>query len=394
MLRKLLGFVLAITVISFIAPSFVSATGNMKIGPIKVDPYISGKATYTTNVFATSGAREDDYIITYTPGVTLKLPFRRHLLYIDYNIVDKNYEDFSDEDTTSQNGYGMLDLKVGSKLNVILSDTYTKGHEPRGASATGSIEKFKSNTMEARIRHALVDTSSVEFAYSGTELSYETAVNDFRERDEDTLSFGLYFKVLPKTSLFVEYARKDVNYEVVEPILGVFLDSRTDFMQMGVKWDATGKSTGILKVGYAWKDYDDDLLGEYNTWVGSLEGIHNIDKDTSLTLRASRSLNETSLSGTRFTTITGAYGELRHKFFKRYSLAAKGSKAEVKFSDPLLVPTELRIDNMSTVGADFVYKMQKDVTLTLDYEYSKRNSNEDVNDYRQNLYSVTASFKF
>ena len=394
MIKKLLGLVLAVSVISFIAPSFVSAAGNIKAGPVKVHPYITADTAYTTNAFSTAGNRVDDYITTYTPGVSLELPFRKHSLYLDYNVVDKNYKDFSDEDTTDQNGYGILNLNVGSRLKVSISDTYTKGHEPRGSSATGAIEKFKKNTIEGRLIHALVDISSIEFAYSGTEWDFETAANDFRERDEQTFSTALYFKVLPKTSLFIEYARQDIGYDVVEPILGVFLDSKTDFTQVGLKWDATGKSTGILKAGYSWRDYDDKTLDEHNTWVGSLEGIHNFDKYTTLTLQAARKLDETSLSGTRFTTSAGGFGELKHIFYRKFSLAARGSRTEVEFSDPLASPTQKRVDKVGTVGAGFVYEMQDYLTLALNYDHTKRNSNENANDYIDNLYSVTASFKF
>ena len=393
MIKKLLGLVLAVSVISFIAPSFVSAAGNIKAGPVKVHPYITADTAYTTNAFSTAGNRVDDYITTYTPGLSLELPFRRHSLFLDYNIVDKNYKDFSDEDTTSRNAYGLLNLKVGSRLDVSISDTYIKGHEPRGSSATGSIEEFKNNIVDARIKHALVDVSSIEFGYSGSSWSFDTAANDFRERDENTLSVAIYLKVLPKTSVFVEYALKDVDYEVIEPILGVTLDNETDFAQVGIKWDATGKSTGILKAGYSWRDYDDKTLGEHNTWVGSLEGVHNFDKYTTLTLTAARTLDETSLSGTRFTTSTGAFGELKHKFYRKFSLAARGSRTEVDFSDPLAT-VEKRIDRVGTVGAGFGYDMQDSLTFALNYDHTKRNSNETAKDSIDNLYSVTANFKF
>ena len=69
-------------------------------------------------------------------------------------------------------------------------------------------------------------------------------------RDNDTLSslLGLRARVMPKTTLLVDYEYTDTNYKT-DLVKGGTADTQDNRILAGVSWENTAQTTGKLRLG-------------------------------------------------------------------------------------------------------------------------------------------------
>lgn len=367
-------------------PIVAMAEGNLHAGPLEFHPYVSAREAYSNNVYATPDSKRRDWYTATTLGLKLDLPFREHKAEVGYNAVLTRYAQYDAENTTDHNAHGLLDFKIGSLIGLKLTEAYSKGHEPRGASSTGFIERYKTTDAAASLTYQLVDISKVRFDYSQTTWDFRNS--EFRNRHEDTMSGYVYLKFLPKTSGFVEYDHTYVDYNDRH----VSQNSEVDGGSLGLTWDITDSSGGTVKAGYQRKNFAVKTMKDYGTWTASVDMNHDFTDYTALTLAASRKLNETTLRGSRYILSTGASAELRHVFLTKFTGLLHGTYGKDKFSDIVEGAEGVRKDVSATYGAGVNYQMQDWLGAGLDYNHKHRNSNENANDFDENTYSISLNF--
>ncbi|MBA4373830.1 MAG: hypothetical protein C0402_13340 [Thermodesulfovibrio sp.] len=363
-------------------------TGPLKLGPVEVHPYVSIKETYSDNIFSTSTNKEHDFIMVLNPGIYLQLPVRNHTLSLAANTSLTRYAKFSSENTDDYFVNGTANFMFGSQINLKASDTFIKGHEPRGSSSSGTIEKFDSNTAAASLTYLLADVSKIQLDYSRTDWDFKTST--FRSRSEDLISAYLYYRLMPKTSAFIQYNYKSVRFD--DRTVG--LDNKMQAALIGLSWDITGKSRGSLAGGFLRKNFNDSSKDDLKTWTASADITHNFSDYTSLKLIGKREVNEASLLGTRYYITTGLYGEVTHKFLQRLALVAKASYGQDKYSDIIPGDTQLRKDNTLTAGMGLRYIMRRWLEFVLEYNYRNKDSNIDIYSAKENTVTLMMNASF
>jgi hypothetical protein len=78
--------------------------------------------------------------------------------------------------------------------------------------------------------------------YANYFVDYTAFRNGFRDRNDNTVSAYVFYRVRPRTSLFYEYEFVDVGYSD-----NVLSDSAEHHSFLGVQWDVTAKSKGSVK---------------------------------------------------------------------------------------------------------------------------------------------------
>ena len=374
---------LVLLLVMFI-PAPARGAGNLHIGPLEIHPYVSVRESYNDNIYATANERKADSITTTIPGLRLDLLFRTHELVLDYNAVSTNHATYTADDTTDQNARGLLDLRLGSQFGLSLSDFYTENHEPRGSSSTGFIEKYINNAAAASASYQLADVSKVEIGYTRNTWDFKTS--KFRDREENMTSVYLYYQLLPKTSAFIAYDHKIVDFNSIS---SQDLNNDVDNESLGITWAITEKSKGTIKVGYLQKNFTKSSKTDYTTWTTSVDLNHELSDYTSLTLISQRMVNEANFQGINYLVSTGAYAELRHKFIKKLTAVVKGSLGTDDFSDAVPPETKKRQDLTTMGGMGLKYLIQDWLEAVIDYSHTNRNSNLDANDYWGNSYMFT-----
>jgi hypothetical protein len=367
-------------------PTTALAAGNLHYGPLEIHPFISIKETYDDNIFAVANNTTSDWITTITPGLKLDLPFRRHLLSAEYSAVISSYGRYSSEDTTDQNVKLLADLKLGSYMGLIFSDTYNKGHEPRASSTSGQIEKFEKNAPTLTAAYQLADRSKLEVDYTRTTWNF--MLSDYRSRKEDNVSAYLYYRFMPKTSAFIEYDWRNISYD--QKLNG--LDSLVNSGFLGLAWEMTALTKGTVKIGYLNKKFDDSTKDAYGTWGASADIRHAFSNDALLKIVALREVNESSALGANYYVTTGIFAEYTHKLTYKISAVGRASYGVDDYSNAIAPYTDARNDKTFLGGAGLKYQMREWVGFDLDYFYRNRKSNISVNDLTDNTISLTVNF--
>ena len=375
-------------VISFFTFGNAGAAGNIRIGQMEIHPYLSLKEVFSDNIYSTSTLEKSDSITVTTPGVKLHWPFGMHKFEAEYYVVDSRYDRYRGENTTNHHAKGLLGLQFGSYFSLTGSGAFDKGQEPRSSSASGFIEVYRTNTASVTAAYQLATRSKVQLDYSKTTWNFMTS--NFRDRDEGIMAGYLYYRFLPKTSAFIEYERKAVDFvEATTP-----LDNSMGSLLFGLAWEMTGRSKGTVKFGRTSKDFENSEVKDFSVWSWSVDLNHKFSERTSLTVVGQRQVNETNAYGTAYYITTGAYGELSHGFMSKMALLLRGSYGTDRFSNAVFPETLTREDKTRMLGTGLRYTMKDWLEFGVDYNRKNRDSNINVNDYHETQYVISANMMF
>jgi len=355
------------------------------LGPVEVHPFLSLQETYSDNIYLVPDNKKYDFITTIIPGMQLKLPIRRHALFLTGTTTLNRYADHSSENTTDWNLSGAGDFNFGSRINLKVSDSYLSGHEPRSQSAISSIEKFKNNNAAASFTYILADISKLQLDYVNDDWKFKNST--FRSRDENIVSAYAYYRVMPKTSLFAEYEFKNVYF--TDKAGGRDLDNDVHSALLGVTWELTAQSKGTVKGGYLYKKFDDTTQKNFSTFAGSADVSHHFSDYNAVKLVGARAVNESSLLGTRYSVSTGLTLELTHKLNDRFSVGLNDSLSNEVFSDIAPGDSVKRSDQVSQISVRAMYSFRRWLESTLEYYLRHKNSNIDLYDSTENNVSLT-----
>ncbi len=105
----------------------------------------------------------------------------------------------------------------------------------------------------------------VKLNLNALSLRQQTRRDLLRQRDRDRMNAGLtfFYRVMPKTSLLLEFVRGNIEY-LYDPRNEQNLDSVEQRYLFGVTWDITGMTTGTVKIGSAEKDFKTGSRQRFN----------------------------------------------------------------------------------------------------------------------------------
>ena len=384
MMRRAVPLVLLL--VGIVMADRAEAIGNIHMGKLEIDPYVSVKEIWTDNVYFTPTDELRDRITRLVPGVKLLFPFGMHSIEAEYYGVSDRYNTYRGEDTTDQFGRGVVDLAFGSNFGLMISDWYRKDHEGRGESATGFIEVYRANTPKASAFYQLAGRSKVQVDYSRT--SFNFMISNFRDRDEELVAGYLYYRFFSKTSVFIEYDHQSADYTYPQYSPGgIPLDNTEDSALIGITWEATAKSKGTIKAGRTKKDFESDTLRDLTMWSWYIDIDHHFSDLTHLKLRGMREPNEAKLSGTSYYITTGVGADFSHRMLSKTDLLLEASYGTDDFSNA-------RKDKTSLLGGGLKYWVKDWFDIAVEYRERKRDSNVDSADYTEHRYLVSAEMMF
>jgi hypothetical protein len=283
---------------------------------------------------------------------------------------------------------GLFQYNFRGGLSIDVIDQFQESHDIRGTGISTELDKYSTNLTNLMITYDLSEKFRLRGEYSNFLVDYSDSRNDFRDRVDNGLSGYLFYKVLPKTSFFVEYEFLDVNYDQ-----DTIPDSKEHHFFGGIQWDITAKSKGRFKAGYGEKNFSGG--GDSNDLIFEVQLDHQFTTKTSLKLAATRKTNETTISVTDYLLSTA----LRAEYLQRVTGKITGSlglgyrndsyKGEITIGGV----TDKRDDDIYNASLAFQYEFKDWLKADLGYIYTKRDSNFPEFDYTNNtlFFRITGS---
>lgn len=373
MKKCILGIVLFIMGLFMSADAFALRTGDLE-----VHPYLWLTEAYTDNVFNSNTDVQSDFYTVITPGIRLILPMvqKRYHLDLQAQADFTLYNKFSSQNSQSYMAMGKFDGQLPSGIKFNVYEVFRRSFDPPGVNLNPGIEYFYENALSASLGYDFSNRFNARVDYTNHYLNYDNDLLNYRNESDNTVAAYLFYRIMPKTSLFVEYQYAKFNYNS-----SALVNNSENYLYGGITWDITAKSTGRIQAGYETKQYEDSSLGKYNHLAFDVSIDHNFDPKNSLKLLASMRPHETNMQGTLFYITTGFLAQYYHRITGK--ITARG---DVGYGQDKYYGGVPRTDDTWQAAIWLFYQIKKWVRIELGYNYTNRNSTIDEFSYKNNTF--------
>jgi len=373
----------------------IFAGEELKVGLMRLYPFLGIAETYTDNAFKTKTKRKNDFIHTVAPGLQAQLRLGgQHRLIVDYRASQQYSQRFSNNDVLSQDAIGLLALNFPGDLKVDLQGGHTEGYDPRGSEL--DIQQTDITTWNTNSFLGSMEWfgSSVGFNLTVNTLSWNFENNNqgpTRDRWSHTADFTVFGSIASKTSVLLNFNFEKENYAQNKQ-----LDSFTYGMSTGLRWAATGKTTGIIRAGYAVLNFDRARVkqpsGSLLNSGGNKQEIFSVDGDlrwnpttrASINIRPFRSIEQAAIFNTATFVRTGVFIRARQGIGARTNLTGTFRISQDEFEEDEDSAASNRRDLRVLGAIGFDYQAIKWLGLRVDYRFERRSSNANQFDYFAN----------
>ena len=389
--RWLKSFGLALCVVFLIA-----SPGNaLWIGQSQVNPFVEVQELYETNVFRVSDDQEEDsdFVTVVSPGIHFELPTAKDSIFkviANYRADIKFYGNDGDSEIDPDGELNTVDHLLDGQLQLNFASglSLKTGYS---LNLTSSPPDFREDTRDEYTEHsfflqsayAFADRYEIQVQYDGTMRGYDDSENEVDDVTSNKIEGTMFYKIFPKLSLL-----GGGSYSVIDREEPAFSDSTETTGFGGVRYEATERTTGILKVGALMKDFDNDAIDDTTEVFASGELIAEISDATTLSVLLHRDISETSVSDE--TDVNGAYyittgvnARIMHTLTMLPNLSLTGAFSYSNEDYPDDVND--RSDDNIEAGIGIDYKFFKYVVVGASYTYSSTDSNIDTNDFTDNV---------
>ena len=246
-------------------------------GAFTLDSSLGIEALHDSNIFQRSTDARSSQIWKLAPSLLMRFEPARSRLEFGYKGDYGWYDKSSNDDYTDHALQAGAYLLLGERSGLDLVASYDEAHENRGTGLSQGIDpasgafpqdpdRYTAGQYLARYTYGVSHTRAFVVLEAGREkLAYQNnlALTQPFDRDESygQATFGV--RVRPKTSLELSVQARDITYDHARAS-GMNPDSREYRYLLGVVWEATGTTTGSVRVGGVSKKFDDPALPDYS----------------------------------------------------------------------------------------------------------------------------------
>ncbi len=370
---------------------FEPGTGNLRVGPVRVHPFVGVGELYDDNVFLQPRAKRDDFITVITPGIVLHLPLRQHELALGYRAEALQFARIENEDTVRHTGRVQLKGRYPGGLSWYVQDEAKRTNERPNTEIEPLIDRDQ-NDGGAGFEYAFADRWAVGADYLNTVYDYRNqqpipggAIRDFGtelDRMEQLGTVDLFYLVQPKTALLVEYGYGEASYFAQRTARE--RDNITHLARAGLRGDLTAKITALVKMGFQRKDFDNREKPDFDGFVASGSVRYQPRERTLVTFLVDRSVPEASFRSLGDEFYVSELFVLRadQVLGEKIRAYAEGSVANHDYQ------RSIRNDDFYGGTVGLRYDIQPYLYVAVQYLFERRDSNLDF-DYTDNRIFLT-----
>ena len=285
-------------------------------------------------------------------------------------------------------------LEHSSRLKTDYTLGYHKGFDDPG-STDGLLlpgekpDKWEEASLDTLVEYGNNDSHGQitgQIKYQETE--YTNNNQDYRDSNELQGTGTFYYRVAPRTRLLFELSYTDADYQE-DDIFGSNQSNKEYEYLTGVTWEASAKTTGVFKIGYRDKQYDNKRFGDITGLALWLDGHWQPTSHTKVTFGASRDAEDSSQQGSSGSTKTQMGGGIEHGMTQRIRLTSKFRLSNEDFDG-----TRNRDDDRKYFSLGVKYNLLRWLDIGAEYQFEERDSNLNAFDFTSNVFMLTAKTRF
>jgi hypothetical protein len=356
----------------------------------KITPFISERVEYESNIFQVPSGSQDDVVFKTIPGFVLELPLGRHKIDLGFRTEILRYVDLENQDTEHYFVLGNVLLDFPGGLKFKLKEDFARTSDPPGTELTGRI-KSSTNVLSPSVEYGFTQRYAIGLDYVWAHVRFDDVVNQL-DRDEHTVGLTGFYRVQPKTDLLVNFSYGIKDFERASN-----RDVSRYIGAVGVRGEITSRLVSTFRVGYEVRDPDHGDIGAYSGIVIGGDFVYTPTDRTRITLVTERAVQESvfatnvaflanlvTLSAEHFLTpkllLTGRLFGGNGDYFE------KARKVNGSF--------DWRNDWIYAFSVGVEYQIQKWLGVSADYTHSRRDSNFDNFDFKDDLVGAKVTLSF
>ena len=338
---------------------------------LKVSPFFSERVEYASNVLQVPSHSQDDVIFKTIPGILVDYTFGPHSLSAGYRAEILNYVTLTDQNTTHHIAAGQLRLDFPRTL-INLKDAFTRTSDPPGTELTGPVLS-NTNVLNPTGEYRLTPSFSVGPSFSWLSQRFdESSIGTLIDRDEYLVGASVFWKVLPKTDLSLNYYygwttftdSSDRNYT-------------QNSIVVALRGDITAKLSSTFRVGYTHQSADQSGQVAFSGLTTGGETVYRPTERTTISFATLRTSQASTDGRNPYYVTTSAVLSVLHQLLPKLSVGGRlgGGINDYPTKDTVNAKTDWRQDTFSIAGAQIGYDIQPWLRVGLDYLRTGRDSN-------------------
>lgn len=374
-------------------------------------PFFMIEGLFTDNLFTTASNEEEDFITMIAPGLWMALPanrekllsietnpkasgglqlsrakpeaVRRYQAYAMYSPELVLYADHSDHNHFNHNADALFQYNLNNGLSFDIIDVFRDKEDITDDGTYDTLYHYQSNLVDFITTYSPSRKLKLRVGYSNYDLDYKEDVNAYRDRMDNVFDLYVFYRVRPKTSLFLQYGYTCIDFDNNN-----IYDNQENKYYAGISWEMTAKSRGRFKVGYMEKKFDGAGVPDESGLSLELQAQHNLSAKRALQANAYRRFNEADTSSASSYFNTGMDVGLMQKFSEKWNatLNFKAERHDYNNND--------REDDYFRMGPAVRYQPREWMFFDAAYYRTEKDSNLDVYDYTANTLILRMALSF
>ncbi len=363
-----------VSVFCFYCNIDIACAEGVDIGPYKLSAAIKLQQRYEDNVFLLADNTVSDWISVITPEILFSGKCTQdRLLSLNYKYEMLIFSQVKEKDKRTHD----VDFRLESKGLTYYFKIRENFKQIAGPSS------YTADYVDYNLNDA-----QVTFGADYNKFSYELGLEDLDYEYQDIDSpnsyneaiFGLvgYYKFAPKTKALLEYQHGKILYSIDKT-----KDAAYDELLIGLDGDITAKISGSAKIGFQLREYR--AKEDWKKPVVYIDTVYEVSEKTSLDLGIIRSADESAFTQENYYELNKALLGLQQKITKKTTFSFVPS-----FEYDIYPATSAikRKDKIWDITAALDVAARKWLNTGLSYNFKKRDSNVNSDDYQGNITSV------
>ncbi|MFV0278426.1 MAG: outer membrane beta-barrel protein [Parahaliea sp.] len=355
---------------------------------------IEGQLQYDDNVYRTAASEVADSAFIVKPTLGWLGLYRAHEFHLVYK---GDYASYFDEDNLNYYRHHLstqAKLDHSSRLKSEFNFAHRRGSEQPNSRDTlyvpgTKVNKWRSELATAKFEYgAKSSRGQLEGQLTYRKYRYTNNQQEFRDYDGLGGTGIFYYRVAPRTRLLLQVDYQDYDYHRYD-IYGGNQSGEQQRYLTGATWEATAKTSGVFKIGYRERSYDDRRFGKRDGLSVDLDGTWRPNDFTKISFGASKEDQESAQQGGGGFVETGINIGVERAVTPRTRVAASTRYTQNEFNSFIS-----RSDDEWRFEISVERSLLHWLDVGLIYRYEERQSNLELFDYSANVILGTISTSF
>lgn len=331
-----------------------------------------------------------DTAISLIPSLLYKGEAGRHPYSLNFVGEFARFQKYSTENYDDLYSLAEITLDLTKRLDVNLTANYIKSHDARAVPASRLNIDLKPDLWELgrlfveAIYGRKTNKAQIKAYAEGIQRPYTNNRQQTRSRNRITGGAVFYYNMRPKTSLLAEVSLADIDY--YNGATPIDLSSLETDLSLGIKWEATGKTTGQIKVGYLTKNLKDYELKDFSGISVKATVLWEPKTFSRVKLLIQRRTDESIQVDSSYFLTTRLAASWEHDLSDDLTFALRFDGQNNKYSYK-------RDDDLIDYAVDLDYEMNRRLNLGCRYVNSQKTSNVENTDYVANIFMLKIALK-